>query len=221
MQEPKNVYLIPGLAASSRIFERLDWDEDYRLIPLNWIQPKKTETLSDYALRISQNIEGEKPILVGVSFGGILAQEIAKHIDYEKIVIISSVKSHQEFPLTIRLLEKFRLQRWVALVFYLFLKYTSYLKTIPSLKTRIKIYQRYMGPHSYHYLCWCLKALSHWRQEESIKNLVHIHGDCDSVFPIKYISYVHRVPRGTHLMIILRFRWLNQFIPQLLKTNNL
>jgi esterase/lipase len=34
----------------------------------------------------------ENPVLIGVSFGGILVQEMAKHIDARKVIIISSVK---------------------------------------------------------------------------------------------------------------------------------
>jgi esterase/lipase len=37
------------------------------------------------------------PVLVGVSFGGILVQEIATHIKARKVIIISSVRSNAEF----------------------------------------------------------------------------------------------------------------------------
>ena len=42
-------------------------------------------------------------MLIGVSFGGVLVQEMAKHIDCKKIIIISSVKSNRELPKHMRL----------------------------------------------------------------------------------------------------------------------
>jgi esterase/lipase len=48
--------------------------------------------LDDYAKRIAKKIKRENPVLIGVSFGGILVQEMAKHINTRKVIIISSVK---------------------------------------------------------------------------------------------------------------------------------
>ncbi|HEX7871061.1 MAG TPA: alpha/beta hydrolase, partial [Chryseobacterium sp.] len=75
------VYFMPGLAASPAIFERIKLDESvFEMCLLEWEIPQSKESLPDYALRISKNIKHENPILIGVSFGGILVQEISKHI---------------------------------------------------------------------------------------------------------------------------------------------
>jgi thioesterase domain-containing protein len=37
------------------------------------------ESLDEYAKRIAEKIKLENPVLIGVSFGGILVQEMAKH----------------------------------------------------------------------------------------------------------------------------------------------
>ena len=39
-----------------------------------------------------------RPILITVSIGGILVQEMASFLDYEKLIIVSSVKSNKELP---------------------------------------------------------------------------------------------------------------------------
>jgi pimeloyl-ACP methyl ester carboxylesterase len=91
------VYFMPGLAASSTIFERINLDESvFEMCLLEWEIPQLKESLSDYALRITKNIKHENPVLIGVSFGGILVQEMAKHIDVRKVIIISSVRSNLE-----------------------------------------------------------------------------------------------------------------------------
>ncbi len=93
------VYFMPGLAASPAIFERIKLDESvFEMCLLEWEIPQPKESLSDYALRISKKIKHENPVLIGVSFGGILVQEISKHIKARKVIIISSVRSNAEFP---------------------------------------------------------------------------------------------------------------------------
>jgi hypothetical protein len=78
--EPIPVYCMPGMAASPKIFEYLDFPKPFQIHLLSWIPPKKQETLSAYAQRMCERIEYEHPVLLGVSFGGVLVQEMAKHI---------------------------------------------------------------------------------------------------------------------------------------------
>ena len=94
----QSIYFIPGLAASSKIFERIHLDHNlYDLNYLEWLEPKKNETLDEYIKRFVALIDKPNAILIGVSFGGIIAQEIAKRIPYQKLVIISSIKSKKEY----------------------------------------------------------------------------------------------------------------------------
>ena len=87
------VYFMPGLAASPAIFERVKLDETiFEMCFLEWEIPMAKESLSDYALRVSKNIKHQNPVLIGVSFGGILVQEIAKHIEVRKIIIIRALE---------------------------------------------------------------------------------------------------------------------------------
>ena len=53
-------------------------------------------TISEYALKMTQEITHENPILVGVSFGGMLVQEMARHIKTRKVIVVSSVKNESE-----------------------------------------------------------------------------------------------------------------------------
>ena len=56
------VYFMPGLAASSTIFERIKLDDSvFEMCLLEWEIPQTKESLSDYALRITKNIKHENP----------------------------------------------------------------------------------------------------------------------------------------------------------------
>lgn len=82
----KHLYFIPGTAANSKIFERIELPKDqFEMHFLEWIVPaSKDETIEAYAKRFSEGIIHENPILLGVSFGGIMAQEVSKIIPTEK-----------------------------------------------------------------------------------------------------------------------------------------
>ena len=69
--EKTPIYFMPGLAASPKIFENLEFDLDrYTLHYLNWIAPQNSEEdISSYAYRLSAQIIRKNPILIGVSFG--------------------------------------------------------------------------------------------------------------------------------------------------------
>ena len=106
------IYLISGLGADARIFQRLDF-KGYETRLIKWIDPKPHETLAGYALRLSSQIDTVKPILIGVSFGGMLAVEISQIIDCQKIILISSAKNHREIPLLYRFFGRLGLHRFI------------------------------------------------------------------------------------------------------------
>jgi len=58
-----------------------------------------------------------------------------------------------------------------------------------------------------------------WAPEESLPDLVHIHGDKDSVFPIQNIKGCISVENGTHAMIIHRYKWFNERLPAIILDN--
>ena len=72
----KNIYFVPGLAASSSIFEFLELPTDkYELHFLEWILPiSEQETIESYSKRMAALVTSKNPILIGVSFGGVMVQ---------------------------------------------------------------------------------------------------------------------------------------------------
>ena len=75
-----HIYCMPGMAASPKIFEFVDFPDPFVIHRLSWIKPNENEPIAAYALRMCERIEHSNPILLGVSFGGVLVQEMAKHM---------------------------------------------------------------------------------------------------------------------------------------------
>ena len=89
--EKIHVYFMPGMAASSAIFEHIILPNDiFEIHLMEWILPNLNEPLLDYAKRVATQIKHQNIVLIGVSFGGVLVQEIATFITVKKLIIIFS-----------------------------------------------------------------------------------------------------------------------------------
>lgn len=208
---------MPGMAASPAIFERICLPEPFELHLLDWEMPLKDESLHDYAKRIIEKIKTPKPILLGVSFGAIIVQEIAKIIDYECIIIVSSIKSHKELPPRLRLARQTNLHRILPTQWIINKKFWKFFSFVRTIKFRQKLYEKYMTTMcNAQYLEWAIDKLIHWHQPKPLSKTFHIHGDNDWVFPIQYIENPIVIHKGTHIMIINRYRWFNENLPKLL-----
>ena len=101
-----HLYLMPGMAANPSIFEYIKLPEDkYKIHWLEWKIPNKNETLQSYAKRMNKDIKYDNIVLLGVSFGGMLVQEMSKYLTLKKLFVVSSVKSHHELPKRLKLLK--------------------------------------------------------------------------------------------------------------------
>lgn len=208
---------MPGMAASPAIFEHIKLPEDrFKVHLLEWLMPYKKETLAAYAKRMTGAIKHQAPVLLGVSFGGILIQEMAKHIEVKKLIVISSVKTRHELPRKM-----------------IFSRYTKIHKLLPtglanniellskyafgeSVTKRLELYKKYLAVREKHYLDWSIDQIVNWKQDTILPNLVHIQGEKDIVFPITYIRECIRIKDGTHAMILNKYRWFNKNLPEIL-----
>ncbi|MDG1711357.1 MAG: alpha/beta hydrolase [Flavobacteriaceae bacterium] len=213
------VYCMPGMAASPKIFEYIHLPKPYKLHLLSWILPMKEESLSAYAKRMSERVTAVDSVLIGVSFGGVLVQEMAKHIQVRKVIIVSSIKSRNELPLPMKMARttnahKLLPTQWInnldALALFAFGK---------GIQKRLKLYQKYLSERNPDYLDWSIDTLVHWDQEEADASVIHIHGKKDTVFPMKYLSKPFIAIEGGHAAIITSAQWFNSELPKLLIEN--
>jgi len=208
------VYFMPGLAASSSIFERIDLPKDtFEIHLLEWFMPTKEESLQSYAKRMSEKVTHDNAVLVGVSFGGILVQEMAQFLNLRKLIIVSSVKSNVELPRRMKIAKTTKAYKLLP---------TGLLQDVEKLvkyafgdvmKQKLKLYEQFLHMRNKEYLDWAIEQVICWDRVKIDPNVIHIHGDADEVFPVKNIKKYINVKGGTHIMILNRFRWFNQHLP--------
>ncbi|WP_303316008.1 alpha/beta hydrolase [Flavivirga abyssicola] len=219
-EEIIHVYLMPGMAANPIIFEHIKLPEDqFKIHLLEWMLPINNESISDYALRMTNHIKHENIVLLGVSFGGVLVQEMSKHIHVRKLIIVSSVKSMHELPKHMLLAKKMKAYALVPTQLAGSIDLLAKYAFDSSIKKRMDLYKKYLSVNDSKYLSWAIKQMVCWNQDESLPNIVHIHGDSDSVFPIKNITNCITIKKGTHIMIINKFKWFNENLPRIILEN--
>lgn len=208
---------MPGLAASTAIFERIVLPEtDFETILLEWEIPLGNESLADYAKRITEKIKHPNPVLIGISFGGILVQEMAKYVAVRKVIIISSVKSNKEFPRRIKMAKKTSAYKLIPVRLLLRLENLIQFTFGEKAKKKIELYRKFLSVRDIHYLEWAIEKVVLWDRTEAGEKVIHIHGDADEVFPIQYISNCMVVKGGTHVMILSKYKWLNENLPRII-----
>jgi len=204
MPDKIHIYFVPGLGASSSIFDFLKLpSEKFELHFLEWLIPESAnEKLEHYVKRLIIGIKHPNPVLVGVSFGGIIVQEMSKYIDTEKVIIISSIKNFHEIPKRLKILKITKAYKLFPAKKIARTGDFSTFKFNKTIQKRIEIYNKYLNVRDENYLKWSIHNVLSWRPSSVTNDIVHIHGSKDEIFPIKYIKDCIVIEGGTHVMIL-------------------
>lgn len=211
-----HVYFVPGLAANTSIFKHIDLPkEQFELHFLEWIIPKSIdESIANYAKRMCETISETNIVLVGVSFGGIMVQEMAKHVQQKKTVIISSIKTNYELPKRLKIIKTINLYKFFPS--YSINSIESFLKFVfgSKFKRQLDKYDEYLSVRNPLYLRWAVHNVLHWNQRKSDPKLIHIHGTKDEIFPIKHIHNCISIEKGSHIMILNKAKAISSILSE-------
>jgi hypothetical protein len=215
-----HIYFVPGLAAGREIFKNISLPEDqFQLHVLEWSIPIKNDTMKSYAKRMAGRITHSRAVLIGVSFGGLMVQEMNEFLDLERLIIISSVKTKYELPKRFCFMRFIGVHKWVPTRFFLnesnLWKFTLGSKS----KKKLERYEEYLTVRDKDYIDWAIKQLICWNRNEEVVGVVHIHGDKDAVFPIKHIKNCIPNQGGSHIMIVNKGKWLSRKLVDILDNN--
>lgn len=199
----KTIYCISGLGADERAFSKLKIN-GVQLEVIPWLIPQPGETLNDYAARMRAKIPEENPVLMGLSFGGMVCTEIAKQVPVQKIILISSIKSCKELPRWMKTVAVLRLNRIFPL------RSTRLTQPFQNMMLGIKnaeektIVQSLRREADLPYVTWAVHEALNWKNDWLHPKIFHIHGDHDRMFPIKYVKPDFVIKKAGHFMIMNR-----------------
>ncbi len=195
----KTIYCISGLGADHRVFEPLRLRDHYAIEILKWIPHKSNESLKEYAKRLSLDINTNLPhIILGVSFGGVIAMEVARITKPEKLITISSIRKPSDLPLLYRFLGVFLpiVPKAVLNVPFFFMKYAFGVKA-----NSWQLLKRIIIEQDATFVKWSIKALLGWDgiDLDAKDQPYRIHGSNDRVLKSKSPDILIR--NGGHFMI--------------------
>lgn len=195
------VYQISGLGAGIEIFKEIKLNHTTKFIP--WISPTSNESIEQYAKRMAKDIDTSEPfILMGVSFGGIMIQEISKFLQPEKLIVISSVLQRNEIPLPMRIAAKLRLTAKIPRAGISKAKpITNYLFSVKKDEDRALL-SRMMDTIDLNYLRWSLTQIGNWKGGVKNENIIRLHGKTDLLFPSSKLKNVNHWLKGGHFACI-------------------
>lgn len=211
----KKIYILSGLGADERVFKYLDF-KDWDVTFIKWIKPLNHEPLANYSKRISEQIKHDDPILIGLSFGGIVAAEIAKIIKVEKLILISSLKTQNQIPLVYRLAGKLYLHRLIP---YAILKKDTFVNRwlfgVVGKNDR-DLFKKVLADTDLDYLKWAINTIVNWQNTQIHPNLFHIHGTQDKILPIINSGEVIAIKNGGHLMVLNKAKQVSETLHQII-----
>ncbi len=207
----KKVYFISGLGADSRAFNFLDLSFCNPIF-IEWPSHSTSDTLESYSEKIFQSINDEQAIIVGLSFGGMLATEIAKKHPHTKVILVSSCKTYKEIPGYLRFwrflplykLHSNRIKKLSAMV-------PSAILGVKGTEQK-KIQRQILNDSDPAFTRWAIGAILNWKNITVPKNLTHIHGTADNLLPYKYVHPHHTIHGGAHIMIMDKAREVSDLL---------
>lgn len=209
-------YFISGLGADKKAFQNIRLSPDYEPVFLDWIAPEKNESLAHYSSRFSELIKNNEDfVLIGLSFGGMIASEIARIKKPLKTIIISSLATADELPWYFRKAGSLGLQKALPISL---LKAATFLNRVvgagtPEDKAVVYHYVKNADPA---FVRWSLNAIISWKRSERLPGIVHLHGEKDHLLPLRYTNPDFVIKKGGHLMVLNKANEVNKILNQLL-----
>lgn len=210
------IYIFSGLGVDRRVFDNINFgDLDVEFV--DWITPVKNEPLQNYAERISRVIITENPILIGLSFGGMVAVEISKIIKTEKIILIASAKNKFELPKFNRISGKLGLIKLIPKS--LFKKQNFITNWLFGIKTESEkqLLKEILKDTDPEFFSWAINEIVNWKNETRPENVIHIHGNEDRIIPFKNVKADFVIEGGGHFMTVNKAKEIQNIIYNLLK----
>lgn len=198
----KHIYCISGFGADERIFSKVDFGEN-DVHYIQWKIPEKRESIESYAKRMQNEIEHPNPILIGLSFGGMMSVEIAKLISVEKVILVSSVCCRKELPLYMKLTSALNLNRLIPMKPYPILEPIENRNLGVETKEEKLLLREYRNHLNLQYSNWAIDQVVNWQNKWIPPNYIHIHGTKDHIFPIgKIINPKYKIKDAGHLLLM-------------------
>jgi len=212
------LYFLSGLGADKKAFSFLEIDKRFEKNYAEWIKPLKNEKMADYAKHMIDTYHiQDGDILIGLSFGGMMAIEINKIINLKQVILVSSTATTGGLSSSLRnfgrlgltnLLPKHILNKPNPGNYYVFGAKT---------KDEQEKLDLFISEGDVDINYWSIGQLVRWRNKTKPDNVVIINGSVDKIFPFKKVKPDYLIEGGTHLMVYNKAKEVSEIINRILQ----
>lgn len=181
-----NFYLIPGMGADSRLYQRYQLPGNIHFI--QWVHPKNSRTLGDYSRLIAEQVTTENNIIVGSSMGGMLATELSRQINPLVTILLSAPIGRQQFPWFLKAIAASRIHHMISPNGMMRLvKVCDVFMGFKSKEQRALFYEM-LQSNGADFLHFNVRAVLDWSNiQPPTGEFIQIIGDRDFLFDVKSI----------------------------------
>jgi len=196
----RRIYCISGLGADQRVFQKLRIP-GAELVPVAWPAFDRYDDMPCYAQKVLAQIPEEKPVLIGVSFGGMLSVEIARQLPVTKAILVSSAKTRDELPQVGGFVQFLLRNNMIPLGLLKNFHNQMAARFGASTEEEKKLLVSIVSETDNSFVRWALQVLLGWQNHEVPPGVVHIHGTADRMIPPDNVKPDYWIDGGTHFMI--------------------
>jgi hypothetical protein len=143
----------------------------------------------------------------------MIAVEIAKTIDCEKIILISSAKTKKEVPLLYRWIGRMNLHQLIPMRLFKQANFLTYWFFGMETRTEKKLLKSILEDTNSRFLKWAIDSIVKWDNECRVGPIIQIHGSKDRILPIHNIAQIdYKIQNGGHLMVYNRAKEINEIL---------
>mgnify|MGYP001027967602 CR=1 FL=1 len=198
----QRVVFFSGMGADERAFSFLKFS-GITSVFVNWIEPEKDESLKKYALRLIANTPiYADDILIGLSMGGFVAQEIASQFPVKKVILISTLRSGEALKPLFTAAQKLHLLNLVNADILKSTIVAGVKMYVPQHDKRLRVLIDMLDKQDGEYYKWAMNAVLNWQGADVTCPVYHVHGDKDEVFPVSKATNATIVKGGHHFMLM-------------------
>jgi len=152
---------------------------------------------------------------MGVSFGGMIALEIAKLMEVEKIILISSAKTSDAIPFYFKFMAMLKLQKLMPsyaikkpneMLFWLFgIDTVAHRNLLTSI----------MEDTDEIFFSWAIETISRWKNNTIVDRVIQIHGTKDRILNLQTADFI--IQGGGHFMVVSRAKEISDIIKNVIR----
>lgn len=220
MEDNQYIFAIPGLGLDGRIFDGIQIS-GYTVQVLEYINPLEDETLDAYVDRMMEALppEGEPILLMGHSFGGIIAQEISKKRPCKGLILLSTIMDPEELPPYLSVMRKLPAydlikKEIIRRTYFIWGEQDGY----NNYEER-KIFMEMTDKLSDYYYRWAVRSVVQWTPKGEINcPFLRLHGSRDKTFLYRFLKgdFI-TISGGTHVVLKSKAEVVSAYIKHFLE----